>query len=1175
MRSLHVLSVVFFSLTLGACGGGGGGGDSTRTNNQEGAPEQIVYVGLESAATLGHKNALQVSSNALLALDMLLTFSDIDYIRRPWFLEFEGELPEPSSDSDEDCESGSLNATHNSKSSDTELIDIEFENCVIDDVTLDGKITYELVSPENDYHRTQTATISYLALKHAEDKYEISGKFQHHFDGASNYSGNLTVRSRQQNRMFKLDNLSMRADDVATLSARFLDSQEGATDINFVKDSGTLELKGTGNAKISLKPITADPHPYTNSVTAFTVTLENSAASGLPISTQLSVDTLLEWSEHENKPPTHSDKTSLTIDRLSNITVDANEFFSDANDLLDFTFSTKANSECEIQKNQTVFDQLNLAFECQGNHTLTITASDGLHQTTRNIEIDVQPLAAEFLPIPTQELVAGQSLSIPVAIDNLNSDGPFVYSIAQGPAGISISPEGIIQGTPAPMINEGNTRFNINVQADNGKTSNLRFDIEFQSDTGNIALEPTESNQCYTDWQTRQAPERFVRACILGSSYVVQSLRGNTLATEYAQASAPADTSVLFIEWMDTDSDQENELVLGYEDRIVVVDYLTHSVVRTIPLPAEAQYNQYWNYIKQAGKSNHPLILLIGRNGRQFIFNLADASYQELTLSTGVHLFGDIDNDSQPEILLDDGTIVEILGGSNRRIVAPRLFETRDLRDLEGTGTDLFIRILNAFDQESNGAFVIKIARNSSLSSFQTISIPSPLDEGQTWAPRFDFMDVDGLPGEELLLRQEYDDTIYLYKLSRTGYQFAGSWQWDGDYESEALIPLTALPNGQALSTLRQGLSIVNLSTGQSTLIRDEQRHLLEGRNASLFREDEGGYSFFVSNSGQMQHINVNDFGSIEAVGEKIWTQKYDATSITDFDSDGDGIKEYIAVAPGDLSVWDDQRYERRYFYRLMNASTGQELSSIEVPVALNDPIKVADLTNDGVLDILVPQASWSSCLAWYQFGKNTPSQFLPCDVSASPIYLSDIKLIDLDNDGTDEVIALHSLSFGGYNLRVYRQQGEQLSLIINHTREEYASNTRATMGIQDVDADGALEIVVAEVDRFAHTQSDRPRLTVIEQDGQLRETISSAAIDLIPDILTSKQNASIVAVDFLGSEKLATRFMEIGAKDGSLIWSSKHYAGELLKGGFHRLESESEPDTLMAVTKAGILRFY
>lgn len=1177
MRSLHLSLLYLLCLTLAACGGGGGGGSDARTSTEIDSQSPVVYSGSESPAQINQKNALRVSSNALSMLDWLLTFSDIDYITRPWFLTFEN----PSQDDgvEDSCTTGNLDVRSQEKSPTSTLLILEFRNCVIEDGKFSGKISYELIAPENDFHRTQKVSIDYLAIERSDEKLEISGEFQHHFDGGSNFTGNMTVRSRQQGRTLKLENVQIRHDSQTALGARLLDSQEGAYDLLFSAETNTFLITGVNDDKVSLSPTSKIENlpPFTGALDGFVVTLHKNTLSGFPISAQLTADTLLDWPLLENTAPAINHKSSLQVDRLAKFTVNPTDFFTDPNDLLDFALNIDGRPNCRIEKDRLAFDVLSLTFECQGKYDLEITADDGAHKITRKVDIQVQPLAAEISQIPTQELVAGQSLSIPLSVSNIESDGPFTYNIAQGPAGLSVSPEGIIQGIPAPLINEENTHFTINVQADNGKKSNISFDINFQSEPSPIDFDPVKSNRLSTTWEKRSNPARYLSAFPAGSSYVIEKIQGNVLSVEYAEANPPSANPVLSMQWKDINGDNDSELILAYRDKIVAIDYATKRVIRTIPLPSDIS-SQSTIFMDETNSARSPLILIRSANDNYYLVDLESSNYRTLSLTAGVILLGDIDGDAQAEILLSDGAVIELYGNSNWRIGAPVTTVTNALVDIDGDNTQEFVQITNV--HESNGNFEIQIAQDRSLTTFQKISIPSPLPEGQPWTPQYGFYNADGVAGDELLLRQEYDDTVYVYRLSNTGYQLRGTWIWDGNLQYASYsLPFTGLQDGLALTTLTQGRAIVNLATGEHQWIDDKRTNIMGGEFASLFKEPDDGYRLFISDFSLSQSLKLNSLGDIESTGSVLFHQYHSAANIAKFDTDGDTIEEFVAVDPiSEIIRNSNFGYSRHYYYSLVNALTGEEITRTEVPIELNAPIIATDLTRDGHLDVFTPHYSSTSCIAWYQFGSSTPSQNLNCANARTPVYGAYMRSIDLDGDGDNELISLHQLSFGGFNLQAYTQTGNKMSLLINHTRSDYASDTRAIMGVQDIDADGQLEIIVAERSRlaeFSDVPTDKPRITVIEFNGETRELFSSVPIDMIPDILSPRSHASIIAADFVGYEKLATRYLEIGPNDGALVWSSRHYAGELLKGGFHILDNESDKKTVMAITKAGIIRFH
>lgn len=356
----------------------------------------------------------------------------------------------------------------------------------------------------------------------------------------------------------------------------------------------------------------------------------------------------------------------------------------------------------------------------------------------------------------------------------------------------------------------------------------------------------------------------------------------------------------------------------------------------------------------------------------------------------------------------------------------------------------------------------------------------------------------------------------------------------------------------------------------QFTPVNDERWQMIGGQETRLFGGEDDSPILFVSSFGRHQVVELDGRGNINDVVTVNQSELFGATSVAQTNEGSIGGTRYLAVVPNWKDVIIDEgqkRYTvRHYYYEQFNAVSGEKLSSVEVPASLGGPIISGDANGDGVLDFFVPNRQ--GCSAWYIFGSSLADQVLQCSGGLSPSLVSDIRLIDLNGDGTDEAIILTRMLLGGFNLRVYRYFGNQLQLVVNYDRLQYGSLITPVMGVQDIDADGLLEIVVAE------KGENSTRISQIEQSGEVREVTTSELIDNIPDIQNRKSNASLIAASSATSGNVTTHFIEIGLQDGSLVWKSQPYAGRLLKNGLHVLGTEAYSGPVIAITDAGFLRF-
>lgn len=81
-------------------------------------------------------------------------------------------------------------------------------------------------------------------------------------------------------------------------------------------------------------------------------------------------------------------------------------------------------------------------------------------------------------------------MSCPLLQITFNEDGPFTYQIGYGRRGVDIDSNGVIKSIPIPFISEGNDKFNIAVDVDNGRNTRIEFSVDLNVQAGVKTISP-------------------------------------------------------------------------------------------------------------------------------------------------------------------------------------------------------------------------------------------------------------------------------------------------------------------------------------------------------------------------------------------------------------------------------------------------------------------------------------------------------------------------------------------------------------------------------------------------------------------------------------------------------------------------------------------------------------
>jgi len=273
----------------------------------------------------------------------------------------------------------------------------------------------------------------------------------------------------------------------------------------------------------------------------------------------------------------------------------------------------------------------------------------------------------------------------------------------------------------------------------------------------------------------------------------------------------------------------------------------------------------------------------------------------------------------------------------------------------------------------------------------------------------------------------------------------------------------------------------------------------------------DGDLDIFISNSDQLNQLRMNDgngfftdggpripggywiryskdgdFGDIDGdIDLDILVGNFNYQAVLLYINDGEG---YFEIAPpsrfpsgpnytnqvdfadvdGDLdldaALANNTGYEKQL---MINDGTGwfSDESSQRIPVDTNqsNDIEFGDVDSDGDLDIGIANGFFARCKLWINDGQgyfiDETNQRLPFDSGAS----SEIDFGDVDNDNDLDIIIANS-SQGGLSNRLYINDGEGYFTDETSARFPSAEEESSDMDFGDVDNDGDLDIIIANL---------------------------------------------------------------------------------------------------------------
>jgi large repetitive protein len=238
-------------------------------------------------------------------------------------------------------------------------------------------------------------------------------------------------------------------------------------------DGDTLSFSASGlPAGLSINPATGvisgtiDKNASQPNGGVYSVTVTASDGKGGTVSTTFS------WTVTNPPPVAVNDTATTDEDMPVTVAVLANDTDPDG-DPLSVTSAVAANGTVVINPNGTITYTPNRDFN--GTDTITYTISDGNGGTsTATVTVTVAPVndpPVVTTPLPAQVNVDADVVSIPVAANFKDVDGnPLTFTATGLPAGLTMSPAGVISGTINRSASQPNGGvYAVTVTADDGQ----------------------------------------------------------------------------------------------------------------------------------------------------------------------------------------------------------------------------------------------------------------------------------------------------------------------------------------------------------------------------------------------------------------------------------------------------------------------------------------------------------------------------------------------------------------------------------------------------------------------------------------------------------------------------------------------------------------------------------
>jgi len=325
--------------------------------------------------------------------------------------------------------------------------------------------------------------------------------------------------------------------------------------------------------------------------------------------------------------------------------------------------------------------------------------------------------------------------------------------------------------------------------------------------------------------------------------------------------------------------------------------------------------------------------------------------------------------------------------------------------------------------------------------------------------------------------------------------------------DTKSIIGQFSLPLSDGINDIEFG-DADNDSFKEIAISTDNKIYLYNPLNLSLESQlSYGAFDFKIGNvDNDVDNEIVTTLGKVLHYSGSITTLKwtYDGTTTSDnslmvelSDIDSDGMKEIISAKRWySINVYDADTQSQKYqittshdiealllkdinndgteeiIYgdgqwgeiHCINSTTHTQIWQINNPDAGVTAINVADINNDGTLEVMWG-AGWTSTGADYFYVADISTNLIEWTSVAidGPFYA--VAVDDIDNDGTNEIVAISYDSESGYSsgiLTVFNALTKEIEWQSNGTFFNNVLTGIYDVKVKDIDNDGIKEVVVA-----------------------------------------------------------------------------------------------------------------
>ena len=1153
-RAGAILCTGFLTAILAACSSGGGnGGGGGNPKNPPPLPAPVEYTGKTTPATIGRENAGLVAFGFLRVMReaypaAILTDATLQSIEILDYEIYSGNG---------ECESGSIAIVdHRPLNEINGEIDVAINDCVGTSVlgfkeTAFGKIEYELSDGENGLPQHESY-MPYLSIESSTDLLEFTSSATATYSAITIKSA--VMRSERLQQSFKVENF-VQNESTGKGAGRLFIGDLGYVDVEYDRTADQLLLKGDQGTSLKFTYKMGTTASGEDVVSDVRLTLNDPAEPFSPLESRVEASTLLSYLIYvPNAAPEAPEQPVFNVNRTESIALNANHVADSNFDFLTFSWQLETQrDDCDFEIAQTANRDAIFRSECTGDFEVVARVDDGRGMMgTAKFLVRVLPLAAEFSTIPPVTLSDGQEIDLQLSPINQSEDGPFQYTAAYLPNGVSISQDGRVTGRPLPLVAGGDHSFKLGITVDNGKRTLVELDFTLAEPENTFSLY-TGDIQCdapQNDWWDIDLDGKPELICEYLRTYAIVEVsegiqRVDSVGLTPARLEEPA-----ALNFSQYDLSPSHEIVIAYAEETAIIDGQSHEIKTMVrhPLPSLRDIQLF------PSVDGKPGFFLMGKEMNTTHFYFYDSiamNFVELPPNSALQRF------HQVRYLPQQQDVAAIFS----QLLARDSTGNSQIADVDGDGDGDWVELVTTDNAN------IKVTAVDLISG-APVAYPNQIDPNFRMVRAF-FTNMDTDAKDELVAAEAGSEHLAVFDWTDAGIvqtmlELPNGCQMSVPglkrvRESVArLFMVSTFSTNLDLCAVGQSLSIDPVKP-EVTFPPRQTYPIAAGvfdvsGNVNTYLHDTSSYP-----ANTVKMVFAPDGSRISATrkGVDLWSPYLSPTISYDRNT-GSPESLFFFSHTKTLSQYDFDSF------MLLGSVSAPETNLTEGRLVLDD------LNLDEIDDVLaIGTEPTVSVIDWQE--KSTymiprpPGQF--------------ITAADFEDDGRLEYVFAAGSPL---DLTIYHASETGFTSVASYATKLSLAPSEAVVGIQDIDDDGIMELILSGRNWDCSGGRTVPLVILDSNLTPIYDGQHSSCIKGIPNMPNARPKKNLIVYSAVApttirstsSDTAFNALVEIGFPGLEVVWTSRSFIGLLMQDSFSSSVGNPYGSTKTMATQAGLYIF-